>query len=423
MANRIQLRRDTTANWENTNPVLADGEPGYDIVTNEVRVGDGSTTWTGLSGNVIGTGGGGGASTGNVTFSDTTVIGTTNLRLQPNIAESGSYLDVYLTVGPDIHLASSDGNLILGGDSAANVRLGTDGNVQIQALTGGTARTWTFGTDGNLTLPTGSTITEANIGQSDAVILTPANISFPDQQLRIYTTGGIGDGNHLHLTSGNLSVTELFLGDDNQYVKLGTAGNVIVGTPNSIPSGVANWNGDPLGGWDQMLYANLATTGGTGSGLTVDVAAGGDGYVSIEDITINTPGSGYTDGDVITIDNENSLPGTFTISVPTNNWTFGTDGRLAFPGTPVIDTDANNFDIIGAESVSLEANAVVNIYTDTGGSAYQWQFGTDGNLTMPQSGNLITSTGSLHSISLDLLKSIVASSSTWGEFQSNIAAL
>ena len=60
MANRIQLRRDTTLNWENTNPVLADGEPGYDINTNEVRVGDGSTSWTGLSGNVIGTGGGGG---------------------------------------------------------------------------------------------------------------------------------------------------------------------------------------------------------------------------------------------------------------------------------------------------------------------------------------------------------------------------
>jgi hypothetical protein len=64
-------------------------------------------------------------------------------------------------------------------------------------------------------------------------------------------------------------------------------------------------------------------------------------------------------------------------------WNFGSDGRLAFPGTPVIDTDANNFDVIGAESVSLEANAAVNIYTDTSGSAYQWQFGTDGNLTFP----------------------------------------
>ncbi|CAB4133292.1 hypothetical protein UFOVP257_119 [uncultured Caudovirales phage] len=63
MANRIQLRRDTTSNWENINPVLADGEPGYDIVTNEIRIGDGSTAWSGLSGNVISGGGGGTVST------------------------------------------------------------------------------------------------------------------------------------------------------------------------------------------------------------------------------------------------------------------------------------------------------------------------------------------------------------------------
>ena len=58
MANRIQLRRDTTSNWNSINPVLADGEPGYDINTNEVRVGDGTTNWSGLTANVIGGGGG-----------------------------------------------------------------------------------------------------------------------------------------------------------------------------------------------------------------------------------------------------------------------------------------------------------------------------------------------------------------------------
>jgi hypothetical protein len=152
MANRIQLRRDTTANWANVNPILSDGEMGYDINTNEIRIGDGSTDWTGLSGNTIG-GGGGGASTGDVTFSGINIIGDDNLRFQPNVTESGSYLDVYLTVGPDIHLASSDGNLILGGDSAANVRLGTDGNVQIQSMNIGFTSTWTFGSDGNLTIP------------------------------------------------------------------------------------------------------------------------------------------------------------------------------------------------------------------------------------------------------------------------------
>jgi hypothetical protein len=61
----------------------------------------------------------------------------------------------------------------------------------------------------------------------------------------------------------------------------------------------------------------------------VNVAAGGAGYININAITINNPGTGYTVGDVITIDNENNLPGTFQIGVAANNWTFGTDGSLA----------------------------------------------------------------------------------------------
>ena len=48
MANRIQLRRDTTANWENINPILADGEPGYDIDNNQIKYGDGNTNWNSL---------------------------------------------------------------------------------------------------------------------------------------------------------------------------------------------------------------------------------------------------------------------------------------------------------------------------------------------------------------------------------------
>jgi hypothetical protein len=49
MANRIQLRRDSQSNWENTNPVLADGEPGLNYDTNQIKIGDGSNNWTSLS--------------------------------------------------------------------------------------------------------------------------------------------------------------------------------------------------------------------------------------------------------------------------------------------------------------------------------------------------------------------------------------
>ena len=59
MANKIQLRRDTTANWNNVNPILADGEPGLDITTNQVKYGDGANAWVDLS-----YASGGGGSTG-----------------------------------------------------------------------------------------------------------------------------------------------------------------------------------------------------------------------------------------------------------------------------------------------------------------------------------------------------------------------
>ena len=257
MANRIQLRRDTTANWNSVDPVLADGEPGYDIVTNEIRIGNGSDAWSQLSANTIS---GGGASTGNVTFSDINVIGTSSLRLQPNVALDQSYIDIYLTSGPDIHIDTYSANLILGQDSSANVRLATDGNVQIRAEDGGSTSTWTFDPDGNLRLPAGGTITEANVGLADALILTPANVSYAGQQLRIYSTGGMVEGNHLHLTTGNLYATELYLGDDNYFVKLANTGNVGIRATTQSLSSTALWTFDTSG--NLTLPGNLILPAG-----------------------------------------------------------------------------------------------------------------------------------------------------------------
>jgi hypothetical protein len=49
MAIRIQLRRDTAANWSANNPVLAAGEPGINTDTGQIKIGDGSTAWNSLS--------------------------------------------------------------------------------------------------------------------------------------------------------------------------------------------------------------------------------------------------------------------------------------------------------------------------------------------------------------------------------------
>jgi hypothetical protein len=57
MATKIQIRRDTAANWEATNPVLSQGEPGHEIDTGKVKYGNGTSDWKTLaySGDLIST--------------------------------------------------------------------------------------------------------------------------------------------------------------------------------------------------------------------------------------------------------------------------------------------------------------------------------------------------------------------------------
>lgn len=57
MADMIQLRRDTAANWTSANPILAQGEPGLETDPGKLKVGDGSTAWSSLSYYTLGTAG------------------------------------------------------------------------------------------------------------------------------------------------------------------------------------------------------------------------------------------------------------------------------------------------------------------------------------------------------------------------------
>lgn len=48
MAYRIQIRRDTSSNWSASNPVLLQGEFGYELDTGFAKIGDGTTAWSSL---------------------------------------------------------------------------------------------------------------------------------------------------------------------------------------------------------------------------------------------------------------------------------------------------------------------------------------------------------------------------------------
>lgn len=44
----VLFRRDTSANWNYVNPILGDGEGGYDTTINNFKVGNGVTHWADL---------------------------------------------------------------------------------------------------------------------------------------------------------------------------------------------------------------------------------------------------------------------------------------------------------------------------------------------------------------------------------------
>ena len=46
---RIRVRRDTAATWTSVNPILLDGEVGYEKDTKKMKIGDGTTAWIDLT--------------------------------------------------------------------------------------------------------------------------------------------------------------------------------------------------------------------------------------------------------------------------------------------------------------------------------------------------------------------------------------
>jgi len=49
MASQIKLRRGTAAQWTSANPVLAQGEAGFETDTYKLKIGNGSSAWTALA--------------------------------------------------------------------------------------------------------------------------------------------------------------------------------------------------------------------------------------------------------------------------------------------------------------------------------------------------------------------------------------
>jgi hypothetical protein len=282
-----------------------------------------------------------------------------------------------------------------------NLNLRGLGQYPVRIYTDDTTHKWEFDNTGSLTLPREGKIYGIGdgVGGGDrygyiswdgnssgdgsgynTMRLVPdlQGLEAADQYIILDPTGGVPG--HIHIRAGGTqdnSGAHLYLGGEHSHVKIsaglnppvtimandnawifGTDGAITtsdaftIKTPNGVPSSVSNINSQ--GGYNIGTYTNLATTGGTGTGLTVNASTAGNGYIST--ITINTAGTGYTNGDAITMIGGDGFGVTFTIGVAgTNSWAFGTSGDLTIPGD--IKGTANTSIIV--DNVVLFANVTV----------------------------------------------------------------
>jgi hypothetical protein len=160
--------------------------------------------------------------------------------------------------------------------------------ILIRTDNGNTNQTWEFGASGNLTLPRGGVVYETNIPygglSGNTIALLPQGGTSADQQLLIYPTVG-ADANHLHLTSGNLYNTELFLGNDDLYVKLANTGNIVINS-NDNTGNTAQWTFGTTG--NLTVPGNIIMVPGTslrGSGASPAPSINGFSSVSAETLS------------------------------------------------------------------------------------------------------------------------------------------
>jgi hypothetical protein len=276
--------------------------------------------------------------------------------------------------------------------------------------------------DGTLTLPQGGAISETEVNSSHSILLTPyADPQYnPDMAVRIYPT--FNDDDHIHITAGNPSTVDLFLGDDNQYVKIEqNAGNIVIGTNNdthnwtfgtdgalTIPD--AGIKGGPSGinsidlSWELILN----------SGKTIKINPGAGGVVSPTFFAFNSDASGggiglpagssfddRLDGVIISGAGETRV-NRFYAKV--SNTLYETvDAGITYrlinqAGTWSLDvvgdsnpryTSTNLLTWTGGISPAPTGELTTRATTLTVGTGNTWRFGGDGDLIIPDTGDIV----------------------------------
>jgi len=268
---RIVIRRDTAANWTAANPVLLQGEWGFETDARKLKIGDGATAWSALSYFSTGSGGGG-----------NTILSGSGAPSSALGVNGDIYLDTAATrlYGPKTAGAWGSGVALIGapGANGANGTNGTAATVSVGTVTTGAA---------------GSSATVTNTGTSSAAVLA---FAIPRGDAGTNGTNGTNGAN-------------------------GTAATVAVGT---VTTGAAGTS---------AIITNAGTSSAAIFNFTIprgDTGAGGGGSGTVTSVGLSLPpGLFSVTGSPVT------ATGTLTATLATQSanlvWAGPTTGVAAAP--------------------------------------------------------------------------------------------
>jgi hypothetical protein len=230
-----------------------------------------------------------------------------------------------------------------------------------------------FKVDGTLELPEGGTIVEGVVTENPTIELTPANPEAESQKLVIKGGFPIGQEPHLHLTTGDLQETNIFLGTDEHNVRTKVDGGVEL----------TSYDYDNQEIYRLTLKNNVLKISST--------ADEGD-----EDLFIKAEDDLYLDalGDDVIVRAEDDIRlrtgFNFIETSYAYEWRFNDDGALIFYS----DDDGFDYGYIRMEKdegenkgLSIEGYQTVEIKA----SSNSWKFNEDGTLTTPN--NIVVDEG------------------------------
>ena len=333
----------STATNTNAERVIIQGAPGY---TGTAGEGGDVYVWAGPGGSTNGQGGdikvraGEGIGTG--------TGGYLNFQAGDSATGNGGYVNIE---------SGSSNTQGQGGDITIDARSG--GEITLRTYNGTTNLNWTFGADGKLTAPGNLQVDGGkiilNTGGNAYLESVDYGVNSANSAVNIFG----GPYQKIKLRAGFGTEATWTFGTDGKLAKLDGL-TLTAGGQFNICTIVTGGSGYNTGS------ALKATTGGSGTGMTVGIGYGLSNQLTNVDVV--DPGTGYVDGDVITV--SEGTGGTFTITRYNNqanqgnnntvefNWTFGTNGRLTLPGALVKSTVAKTGAILDANDMDCAVTAV-----------------------------------------------------------------